>query len=671
MKKKKPDKSKSGKATTKAISKKHYHKVKISGNVKVLLFLLVLVFILYGNTIPNRYALDDDIVTNNPVIKKGLKAIPEIFTTRYVSTEEQNYDYRPVVKLSFAVEYAMFKDNPHVGHFINVLLYFLLCFLLFVILKLLLHKYHPWLPLMIIILFAAHPVHTEVVASLKNRDELLSMLGALATWYMIIKYTDTRKWYLLPLAVVFFFLGYYSKSNIIVYAAVIPLSLYFFRDLKLSKVLLILGALFLTAIIFTLLPRMLLSPAHRDMLYFENPLIFEKGLWLRVGTGLIVVLFYIRLLIIPHPLLFYYGYDMIPITTPLNIWAIISLIICLAMLAFALYLFRRRHIISFGILYFFVTISAFANIVKPPPGIVAERFLLSASLGYVMIICVLIFMLFKLDIHQKSTYSLKTVKIPLIIFLLILIPFTLRTIIRNKDWKDYKTLYSHDIVYLEKSAKANAVYASILYTELSTIRNPQKIKSVAAESEKYYKQTLKIYPAYINAWNNLGIIYFSYQQRPAEAIDCWKKAVYYDSTYATPLVNIAMAYEQMSRADSAEIYYLKAINVKKNYAVAYSKLGDLYFKQGKLQMAIAINEKFMQTDNTSEIPYVNIGNYFMYSADTLKAIGMWEKAIEIQPKNAGLCRNLAGYFAHKGNYQKAAYYKNLAQSNPRRKSHSK
>ncbi len=668
MKKKKPDKSKSGKATTKAISKKNPYRIKISGNVKVLLFLLVLVFILYGNTIPNRYALDDEIVTNNPVIKKGLKGIPEIFTTRYVSNEEQNYDYRPVVKLSFALEYALFKDNPHAGHLINVLLYFLLCFLLFVILKLLLQKYHPWLPWMIIMLFAAHPVHTEVVASLKNRDELLSMLGALATWYLIIKFTDTRKWYLLPFAAVFFLLGYYSKSNIIVYAAVIPLSLYFFREVKLSKVSLILAVLLIIAIILNILPRLLLSPPHREMLYFENPLIFEKGLWLRMGTGLVVVLFYIRLLIIPHPLLFYYGYDMIPITTPLNIWAIISLIVCLAMLTIALYLFRRRHIISFGILYFFVTISAFANIIKPPPGIVAERFLLSASLGYVIVICILIFIFFKLDIHQKANYSLKAVRYPLILFLLILIPFTLRTIIRNKDWKDYKTLYSHDIGYLEKSAKANAVYASILYTELSTLRNPQRIRSVAAESEKYYKQTLKIYPAYINAWNNLGIIYFSYQRRPVEGIDCWRKAFYYDSTYATPLVNIAMAYEQMNRVDSAEFYYLKAIKTKKNYAVAYTKLGELYVKQGELQKAIAINEKLMEAESASEIPYVNIGNYYMHAADTVKAIDMWEKAIEKQPKNVGLCRHLAGYFAHKGDYQKAEYYKKLAQDNSKRKS---
>jgi len=664
MKKKKPDRSQSDKQKSKKVSEAKSTGIKISANIKVLLFLLVLVFILYGNTIPNHYALDDEFVTNNnPVIQKGLKAIPEIFTTRYVSNDEQNYDYRPVVKLSFALEYAVFKDNPHVGHLINVLLYFLLCFLLFVILKLLLQKYHPWLPLMIIILFAAHPVHTEVVASLKNRDELLSMLGALATWYLIIKYMDTRKWYLLPAGFVFFFLGYFSKSNIIVYAAVIPLSLYFFREVKLSKVLVIFALIFCISLLYNYLPRTFLSPSHREMLFFENPLSLEKGLWLRLGTGLVVVLFYIRLLIIPHPLLFYYGYDMIPVTSPLNIWAIISIVVCLASLAVAVYLFRRRHVLSFGILYFFVTISAFANILKPPPGIVAERFVLSASLGFVMVLCTLIFILFRLDILQKTRYSLKTIKFPLILFLLILIPYSVRTIIRNKDWKDYKTLYSHDIGYLEKSAKANVMYASLKNRELYRIKDPQKQRAVAEEAKKHYELALKIYPGYAIAQNNLGIIYFRYFNDPVKALKCWKKAATSESMYAEPLMNIATAFDEMHIPDSAEFYYKATIKAEKKPTTAYSKLGDLYYRQGKVQEAIAMNEKIMETDNTTDIPYVNTGNYYMLDKDTVKAIAMWEKAIEKQPGNPKLCTNLARYFEHMGDFKKADYYFKLAQNN--------
>ncbi|HNW69055.1 MAG TPA: glycosyltransferase family 39 protein [Bacteroidales bacterium] len=668
MKTKKPDRSQSEKHKNKKIPEAKPAGIKISGNIKVLLFLLVLVFVLYGNTIPNHYALDDEFVTdNNPVIHKGLKAIPEIFTTRYVSNDEQNYDYRPVVKLSFALEYALFKDNPHASHFINVLLYFLLCFLLFVILKLLLQQYHPWLPLMIIILFAAHPVHTEVVASLKNRDELLSMIGALATWYFIIEFVDNRKWYWLPLAFVFFFLGYFSKSNIIVYAAIIPLSLYFFREVKLSKVLMIFAALFVISMLFNYFPRVFLSPPHREMLYFENPLNFEKGLWLRLGTGLVVVLFYIRLLIFPHPLLFYYGYDMIPVVTPFNTWAIVSFIICLAALAVALYFFRRRHIISFGILFFFITISAFANIIKPPPGIVAERFALSASLGFVIVICALIFIVFKLDIFQKTKYQNRAIKYPLIVFLLILIPYTLRTIIRNKDWKDYKTLYSHDIGYLGKSAKANVMYASLKNHELYRIKDPQKQRAVAEEAKKHYELALKIYPGYAIAQNNLGIIYFRYLNETFKALNCWKKAAASESTCADAFMNMATAFDEMKISDSAEFYYKATIRVQKKPTIACSKLGDLYYRQGKVQEAIAMNEKIMETDDATDVPYINIGNYYMLGKDTINAIAMWEKAIEKQPGNPKLCTNLARYFEHIGDFKKADYYYRLSQKSNSKK----
>lgn len=667
MKKNKPGRS-SDKQKGKKTSEAKFAGIKISGNIKVLLFLLVLVFILYGNTIPNHYALDDEFVTNNnPVIQKGLKAIPEIFKTRYVSNEEQNYDYRPVVKLSFALEYALFKDNPHVSHFVNVLLYFLLCFLLFVILKLLLNKYHPWLPVMIILLFAAHPVHTEVVASLKNRDELLSMLGALATWYVIIKFVDNRKWYWLPLAFVFFFLGYFSKSNIIVYAAVIPLSLYFFREVRLPKVLSVFAVLIGISLFYNYIPRIFLSPAHREMLFFENPLSLEKGLWLRIGTGLVVVLFYIRLLIFPHPLLFYYGYDMIPVVTPFNTWAIVSLVICLAAMAVALFLFRRRHIISFGILFFFITISAFANILKPPPGIVAERFVLSASLGFVMVVCALIFLVFKLDLFQKTKYPVKTIKLPLILFLMILIPYTLRTIIRNKDWKDYKTLYSHDIGYLEKSAKANMVYASLKYHELYQIRDQRKQHEVAVEAKKHFELALKIYPGYAVAQNNLGIIYFRYLNDPYKALNCWKKAATFESTRADAFMNMATAFDEMKISDSAEFYYKATIRAQKKPIMAYSKLGDLYYRQGKVQEAIAVNEKIMETDDATDVPYINIGNYYMLGKDTINAIAMWEKAIEKQPGNPKLCTNLARYFEHIGDFKKADYYYRLSQQSTPKK----
>src|SRR5580700_11178998 len=99
-------------------------------NRKVYLLIFGLVFLLYGNSIRNNYALDDNYVTvttpekpNNPRIEKGISGIPKLFTTHYIESATQSFEYRPLVLVTFAIEYQFFGSNPHVSHFISVLLY--------------------------------------------------------------------------------------------------------------------------------------------------------------------------------------------------------------------------------------------------------------------------------------------------------------------------------------------------------------------------------------------------------------------------------------------------------------------------------------------------------------------------------------------------------------------
>src|SRR5688500_15272080 len=90
-----------------------------------LLLLVLFTFLVYGNSIRNGYALDDEFFTNNhPLTSRGLEALPEIFGTHSMSHEDgASYSYRPVVLLSFAIEHQLFGEDPHISHFINVLIY--------------------------------------------------------------------------------------------------------------------------------------------------------------------------------------------------------------------------------------------------------------------------------------------------------------------------------------------------------------------------------------------------------------------------------------------------------------------------------------------------------------------------------------------------------------------
>ena len=277
-------------------------------------------FILYGNTILNKYAVDDEFVTNNDVVKQGLKAVPEIFKTHYAvqkgNVSTQVSDYRPVVKLTFLIEHQLWGERPGVSHGINVLFYFWLSTVLFFVLKRLLHNYNILFPFLITILFMAHPVHTEVVASLKNRDEMIAFLCALLAMRYFLKYADTRKYVYIGIGVLIFFTGYLAKSSILPFLALYPLVFWFFTDLKPKQYLPVFVMVFITILVAHFLPRAFLPDADRVNSYIENPLYFEKSFWLRLGTGLVSLLFYLRILIYPHPLIYYYGYDMIPVVTP-------------------------------------------------------------------------------------------------------------------------------------------------------------------------------------------------------------------------------------------------------------------------------------------------------------------------------------------------------------------
>jgi len=207
-------------------------------------------FFLYVNTIPNQYNLDDELVTSispskpHRLTSQGIGAIPEIFSEPYYSDQMgYAYDYRPMVLATFAIEHSIFGSNPHVSHFINALLYSLLCVLLYFTLSRLLKDYNPLLAFLTTLLFAAYPMHTEVVASIKNRDEMLSLAGGIGSLFFLHAYTQRKKMVQLIAAATCFAFGLLSKSTVISFIVIIPTLLILFSTPSLKQLLLIAGIL--------------------------------------------------------------------------------------------------------------------------------------------------------------------------------------------------------------------------------------------------------------------------------------------------------------------------------------------------------------------------------------------------------------------------------------------
>jgi Flp pilus assembly protein TadD len=76
-----------------------------------------------------------------------------------------------------------------------------------------------------------------------------------------------------------------------------------------------------------------------------------------------------------------------------------------------------------------------------------------------------------------------------------------------------------------------------------------------------------------------------------------------------------------------------------------------------------MNEKMMKLDPSSDVPYVNIGNFYLMRRDTTTAVKYWEKAVEKFPSNSQLIGNLVKYYQQKGDMSKVNYYQGMINQN--------
>ena len=161
----------------------------------------------YAQTISYGFVLDDySAIIENTVTVNGIDAIPTIFKTSYRFGYPIQGDelYRPLTKSVFAILWQLAPNNPLPGHLLNIFLYALTGFLLFI-------TFSKWLknsyvPFVASVLFVVHPIHTDVVPNIKSMDEIMSFLFFILSlnWLHHYLQTNNAKWML------FSALGYFA-----------------------------------------------------------------------------------------------------------------------------------------------------------------------------------------------------------------------------------------------------------------------------------------------------------------------------------------------------------------------------------------------------------------------------------------------------------------------------
>lgn len=585
----------------------------------IVLSLFVFSFLLYSNTLNHGYALDDDVVfLKNRFVQKGIDGMGDIFSHGFLYgfNNRNNQSYRPVVTAVFALEKEFFGNKPKTGHLINVLLYGISVGVLFLLLQLLFLKQPIWLPALIAALFAAHPIHTEVVANIKGRDDMLTFFFMVLSFYWLMKFILSNNIKLLYVSLVCYFVCLLTKENAVAFIAVFPLLFYFFseRDLKQS----IIQAL--PYGVPLLLYFMLRNQVLDDVVFGEKLEVINNGLMAATTTGemlatnFVILGKYVWLLIFPHPLSFDYSYSHFPIVGWTDFTALGSLLVYLLLGAFALWKFKSKEVLVFGVLFYLITLSITSNLLVKIGCTLGERFLFVPSLGYCLILGVLL----------ARMVSFKPKPLLYTVIALLFVPFCLKTYSRNFEWKDNITLFEADVDAAPNSARTHFSLGSALNTNSEAEADPAKKKVLLERAIKELHETLKIYPEFTAAWYNMGVAYYSYGD--------------YD--------NSRKSYEQ-------------AIELNPNEKQALNNLGVIYFNQREYNKALEYFTQATVADPSFIDPYANIGAVHHNTGNYDQAIAHYNKVLALQPGNRGVINNLSKLYGTMGDQEKSNYYSKL------------
>jgi len=576
-------------------------------------------FLLYGNTIRHDFALDDDMVTRtNTYVQKGFDGIPTLFSkaSLYGFNQLNSGAYRPVSMLSLAVETGFFGSKPGVYHFFNILYYALACMVLYFLLRILFQSYAAWIPFVITLLFTAHPIHTEAVANIKSRDEVLNLLLLLLTMLKVMQFTDTNKKRHLITAVIFYFLALLTKEQAITFLAIIPLTLYFFRNRSIRTILITSSPFFLAAGVYLLMRWGILDTVTFDekMTIVNNTIAGAANMQERLATAILILGRYLLLLLFPQPLSWDYSFNQIPVVSFTDPWTIVSLTFYLALFIFSMIRLKTKDIFSYAFLFFIITLSVVSNIFILIGSTLGERFLLTPSIVF----CIsLFFIIQRLTLTELSDPFLKTRPVFMAILMAILVLYSYKTISRNEDWKNNLTLFAQGVVAAPNSARAHASYA--FTCKMAALEAPDAAtkKNYFNLARQHFNRSLEIYPGYTYTLYNLAVMEYEMGNQDA-AKTLYLKLIQEEPHNMNALNNISAIYIAKEEYDNALKYLLQTLEITPQKVTLIANVGAIYQRLGKYDEAIKYDEMALHLDPGNEQVLNNIKSIYNRLGNTEK-----------------------------------------------------
>lgn len=619
-------------------------------------------FMLYANTLGHDYTQDDAIVIyDNMFTQDGISGIPGILSkdTFFGFFKEAGKEklvsggrYRPFTLIMFAVEWQFFGKSPFIGHLINILLYCFLCIMIYKTMSIMFlgnsgAEDHRLLLFVFLasLFYACHPIHTEAVANIKGRDEIMTFLGSVIALWAAFKYhyTNHKKW--LIAAFISFFIGLMSKENAITFLAIVPVGFLLFAKKKKSSPSLISTMMpFVAATILFLVIRYAvlgLDFGGTPNELMNNPFLKIEGnkyvpfnFMEQMATIFYTLGKYVVLLIFPHPLSHDYYPRSIDIMQFSDWQSTLSLLLYVGLAIGFFFFYKRDKYLSFAILFFIATLSIVSNIVFPIGTNMSERFIFIPSLGYAIILSRL---MWKYIANEKLILAISG---------LILLGYSVKTITRNNVWVNDFTLFTTDVLHNDKSAKLlNAAGGALSTTAADMAAGPQKTQYLNQAIE-YLNKAIVIHPTYRNAYLLLGNSHY-YLKNYELSIANYDQALSYDPNFKDAIANLPIALREGGRHmgqnvqnyEIAEKWLTRATQVNPQDVESFRLLGITYGVRGQHQQAIKYFQKAIDLRPDMADNYNSMATAYQQMGNIEKANEYYSKARALNPSQNNIPNN--------------------------------
>jgi len=578
----------------------------------IIIFAIIFIsFLTYFNTIFNSFTHDDKFIVSENKIFQNQKNLTFLFSNDYFNIS-QEVSYRPIVTLTYFIDYKLFGLNPIPYHIENIVLHSIVCILSY-FLFLEFFK-NPIISFISTLLFLVHPINSEVVNSIGYREDALSALFFLiSTLYFmrIIRCIETQSIAslqthhrnlisLLLIVNLSFLFGLFSKENCVMLPVIMFLYIVIFyfnrRDTIYRASTRIIPSIFLILIFYFIIRFAVIKFAGESRLNY-----IEGSIFLSLITTSVIIIRYFLLIIFPLKLSI--DYPINPISSPLNPIFLFSFLVII-LVFFLIYKFSNRNkTAGFFSLWFFITLIPTMNFI-PILNPMAERYLYLPLIG----LCGLVGSLLSQTQNignaemrsENGTHNVRSLQkrnekqkyfIPFLFIISAL--FMFRTFIRNSDWKDDITLA---------------------------------------------KKTIQTTPNSVKSHYNLGYYYLKANVL-SRAEEEFRKAIEIDKNYAPAYNNLGLIYKELGNNDKALQYYLKTLEIDKNYIHTQFNLGNFYQDIGEYDKAILYYQNTLQLDKKYFGANVNLGNVYLKLRNYDKAIEYYKKALEIEPENTDVKEN--------------------------------